>query len=432
MTQIITEQKLGQKLSPEKLQTVRGTKDLYGQEIALFNRIVGVARNAAVCYGFNELATPIFEFSEIYERNLGETSDIISKEVYKFPDRGNNFLTLRPEFTAGIVRAFIANGDLQQVLPQKFFSSGPLFRYDRPQKGRQRQFHQINFEVIGAEHFLSDVELLMLSKDILEQLGIFDKTILQINSLGCEISKNNYQNSLIEYFTKYQNDLSEDSKIRLEKNPLRILDSKDIKDIELIKNAPQISDFYEADAKKRFENILQSLDNLDIKYQVNSRLVRGLDYYTSTVFEFVTNDLGAQNTVLAGGRYDKLISKMGGNETPAIGFAAGIERLMLLQNQSVNLVRPIVLIYVSDAEQQYVLGLANQLRKSAIQVEVLFGANMKKQMKRAGQVNAKLVIIVGDQEIKNQQLTVKNFDEGSETKIVVDSIVSYLKAHDLS
>ncbi len=420
-------------ISKEKLQPVRGTKDLYGSEISAFNHIVQIANKTASLYGFNEISTPIFEFSEIYERNLGEASDIISKEVYKFPDRGDNFLTLRPEFTAGVVRAFISNGDLGQNLPQKLFSFGPIFRYDRPQKGRQRQFHQINFEAIGQNHFLSDVEMIALAAHILKELGILEKTQLHINSLGSQLTKINYQDALSKYFSQYQQDLSFDSQNRLQKNPLRILDSKDDKDIEIAKNAPQISDFYEESAKDNFENILKSLDDLGIDYQVNQRLVRGLDYYTGTVFEFITladgsdKSLGAQNTVLAGGRYDDLIAKMGGKDLPAIGCAAGIERLMLLANLETKNPRPIFIIYVSENEENEAFKLALELRNSDIYAEIIFGGNMKKQMKKATSLNAKFVVIIGEEEVKTKEFTVKNFDLGTAEKVATNKIIEYLK-----
>ena len=431
---------MNNQINKTKLQPVRGTKDLYGQEILTLNHIISDARKIASLYGFSEIATPIFEFSEIYERNLGEASDIITKEVYKFPDRGNNFLTLRPEFTAGVVRAFISNGDLGQNLPQKLFSCGPVFRYDRPQKGRQRQFHQINFENIGQNHFLNDVEMIFLATSILKGLEVLEKTELHINSLGCEQTKLNYQNALQQYFGKYQNDLSADSQNRLIKNPLRILDSKDNKDIELVKNAPKISDFYEDEARQNFANILQSLDNLGVKYQVNQRLVRGLDYYSSTVFEFITNanssdddkSLGVQNAVLAGGRYDDLIAKMGGNDLPAIGFAAGIERLALLSNFTNQNKRPVFIIYVSENEQKEALKLALKLREEGIYVEIIFGGNMKKQMKKATGSNAKFVIIIGEEELKTGQLTIKDFDLGSEEKIMTENVIKYLQSNKLN
>lgn len=302
-----------------------------------------------------------------------------------------------------------------------------FFRYDRPQKGRQRQFNQFNFEIIGQDSFLSDVESIVLAIEILEKLNILSKTTLQINSLGCFETKNKYQNALKEYFTKYKNELSEDSRYRLAKNPLRILDSKDENDIKIVKDAPQINNFYSSQAKERFENILKSLDNFGASYQVNSRLVRGLDYYTSTVFEFTTNELGAQNTVLAGGRYDDLISKMGGQNLPAIGFAGGIERLMLLSDLKTRNLRPVFIIYVSKNEQEEAFQLANRLRKSNIYAQIIFDANMKKQMKKATLANSKFVIIIGDEELKSGQFTVKDFDAGSETKIAADQITKYFQ-----
>jgi histidyl-tRNA synthetase len=414
-------------MADQKLQLVRGTKDLYGEDINKFNHITNLARKIGAVYGFKELATPIFEFSDVFERNLGESSDIIAKEVYKFPDRGDNFLTLRPEFTAGIIRAFITNGDLQQNLPQKFFSYGPVFRYDRPQKGRQRQFHQINFEVIAAENVFSDVELIFMAVAILDRLQILDKTTLQINSLGSELTKQNYHQELFAYFSDHKNNLSLDSKNRLKKNPLRILDSKDEQDIKIAAKAPLINNFYQDDAKERLEQTKQMLDNLGINYQINPRLVRGLDYYTGLVFEFVTNELGSQNTVLAGGRYDDLISKMGGPNLPAIGFAAGIERLMLLGSSSDNSSQPISIIYVEQNQQIAAFKLAESLRRAGLYAEIFYEANIKKQMKKAGQYNSKYAVIIGEDEIKNNFFTIKNFASGKEEKIANDMIINYFK-----
>ncbi|MFT6077243.1 MAG: histidyl-tRNA synthetase [Myxococcota bacterium] len=416
------------KISKEKLQPVRGTKDLYGQEILSFNHIVETARNISKTYGFNELSTPIFEFSEIYERNLGETSDIISKEVYKFPDRGDNSLTLRPEFTAGVIRSLISNGELSQNIPQKLFSYGPVFRYDRPQKGRQRQFHQINFESIGQNHFLSDAEVIILAANILKDLKIFRKTELQVNTLGSENTKKIYQAALVEYFSRYENDLSNDSKTRLQKNPLRILDSKDAKDIEISRSAPLLQSFITVEEGDAFSKSMSCLTNMGINYQINPRLVRGLDYYTSTVFEFVTNDLGAQNTVLAGGRYDNLVSQMGGPNLPAVGFAAGIERLMLLLEPKNKAERPVFVVYVTQKEEVEASRLIFNLRDVGIYAQMIFGGNVKKQMKKAAEANAKYVIILGEEEVKNRELTVKNFDTGNEEKVQNHKIKKYLKS----
>jgi histidyl-tRNA synthetase len=414
-------------MSNHKLQPVRGTKDLFGGEISLFNHIVSIAKNKSEAFGFEELQTPIFEFSEVFERNLGEASDIIAKEVYKFPDRSDNFLTLRPEFTAGIVRAFISNGELQQILPRKLFSYGPIFRYDRPQKGRQRQFHQINFEVFGEENLFCDVEAILLSASILKALGVLEKTTLEINSLGCAQTKINYETALTQYFTKFQNDLSDDSKIRLIKNPLRILDSKELQDIELLSDAPKIEKFFSDEAKSRFDSILNLLNRFGVKHQVNQRLVRGLDYYTSTVFEFTTAHEGAQNTVLAGGRYDDLVEKMSGKKTPAIGFAAGIERLMLLAKIESQKTRAIAVNYISENEKVYAFEIVQKLRNKGFITEFTFDGNFKKQMKRASQNNSRFVIIIGEDEMKNGEVSVKDFDNSTEQKVKQELLIHYLE-----
>ncbi|MBM5782227.1 MAG: histidine--tRNA ligase [Pelagibacterales bacterium] len=414
-------------MSNHKLQPVRGTKDLFGDEIKIFNHIVATAKKRSESFGFSELQTPIFEFSEVFERNLGEASDIVSKEVYKFPDRGDNFLTLRPEFTAAIVRSFCSNGELQQVLPQKFFSYGPIFRYDRPQKGRQRQFHQINFEIFGEDNVFCDVEAILLASTILKDLGVLGNTTLEINSLGDIQTKIKYEAALTEYFTKFKNDLSNDSKIRLEKNPLRILDSKDQQDIDLLAEAPSIYDFFSENSKKHFDQILNLLNKFDVKYRVNNRLVRGLDYYTSTVFEFVMAFEGAQNTVLAGGRYNSLVEKMSGKQVPAIGFAAGIERLMLLINTSLEKSRPIQVNYISENEKLYAFEIVNKLRNSGLIVDFVLDGNFKKQMKRASQNNSRFVVIIGESEMKNGEVMVKDFDNAKEQKVKSELLLHYLE-----
>ena len=413
-------------MSNHKLQPVRGTKDLFGDDVKAFNAIVEVASRRANSYGFNELQTPIFEFSEVFERNLGEASDIVSKEVYKFPDRGDNFLTLRPEFTAGVVRAFLSNGELQQILPQKFFSYGPIFRYDRPQKGRQRQFHQVNFEMFGEENFYADVEMILLAASILKDLGVLEKTTLEINSLGCLETKARYEVALTEYFTKHAAKLSADSKIRLEKNPLRILDSKDSQDIELCEEAPLIQQFFSDEAKNRFAKILEALEKFGVSAKVNPRLVRGLDYYTSTVFEFIMPVDGAQNTVLAGGRYDELVEKMGGKKVPAIGFAAGVERLMLLAKIAPKKSLITTVIYVADEQKSSAFELVQRLRNQGFTAEFVFDGNFKKQMKKANQNNSRFVLILGEDEIKNGEVTVKDFINSSEQKVKRELVLAYL------
>jgi len=413
-------------MSDNKLQPVRGTKDLFGADIKSFNQIITCARRLSEFFNFEELQTPIFEFSEIFERNLGETSDIISKEVYKFLDRSQNFLTLRPEFTAGIVRALISNGELSQILPRKFFSFGPIFRYDRPQKGRQRQFHQINFEIFGEESLFADVEAILLASSILKDLGILNQVNLEINSLGCAQTKLQYEQALQEYFMRFKNDLSSDSKMRLEKNPLRILDSKDSADIEILSDSPLISDFYSPQAQERFLEISELLKKFSVKFSLNPRLVRGLDYYTSTVFEFSMNHEGAQNAVLAGGRYDDLVEKMSGKQVKAIGFAGGVERLMILSKNNILQHRPITIIYISQNEKIIAFETANKLRNSGFIVDFIADGNFKKQLKKASQNNSQFVVIIGEEEVKNSEVMVKDFDNAKEQKVKQELLIHYL------
>ncbi len=314
------------------LKPVRGTHDLLGEDAWRHRHVVEAFRDFAGRYGFSELATPIFEFTEVFQRTLGETSDVVQKEMYTFEDRGGERVTLRPEFTAGIARAFISGGMAQNV-PCKFFSHGPVFRYERPQKGRLRQFHQINLEVLGVPENQADVEVIALASDLLADLGIGDKTTLELNTLGDSESRGAYRKVLVDYFSAHKGDLSDDSKARLERNPLRILDSKDAGDRDLIERAPRMADYLNSVSADFFAGVREGLDRIGITYAVNDRLVRGLDYYTHTAFEFTTTFLGAQGAVIAGGRYDGLIEQMGGKSTPGIGWAGGIERLgMLLED----------------------------------------------------------------------------------------------------
>lgn len=394
-------------------QNVRGTQDFFGKSMEKFNFIVDIFKKNVKSFNFHEINTPILEFSNLFERSVGDDSDIIMKELYKFEDRGGNMLALRPEFTAGIVRSFASNGELNQNLPQKLFCAGPVFRYDRPQKGRYRQFNQLNCEYFGNAEYLADVELLCLGYKILQDLGLKNIT-LEINSLGSNDCKKRYEKALKEYFEKFKDKLSEDSKIRLEKNPLRILDSKDEGDRELLKNIPTIDQFYTEEEKEFYSNILKSLDKFGIKYFSNNLLVRGLDYYTSTVFEFTTTDLGAQSTVLAGGRYDSLVEEIGGVSVPAVGFGSGLERLMLLINE--NLLKKeelIAIIPVSENENEFCLDLSNKLRNQGKRVEFLYSGKFKKKMEKINKIEADFAIIVGEDEVKSNKLKIKNLKDGS-------------------
>lgn len=413
-----------------KLQPVRGTHDIMGDKARTFRFIQQTFQNIAARFGHQEISTPIFEFTEIFNRTLGETSDVVSKEMYTFEDRGGELLTLRPEYTAGIARAFISNG-LQQSLPCKFFGYGPMFRYERPQKGRMRQFHQIDVEILGVPEPQADIEVLAIAATLLTELNLIDHVTLELNSLGDQESRNTYRDALVAYFTDHKDALSEDSLARLEKNPMRILDSKDDGDRKLVENAPRISDYYNDATRVFFDDVLAGMDALGLKYVINERLVRGLDYYSHTAFEFVTTQLGAQGTVLAGGRYDGLIEKMGGPATAGIGWAAGMERLAELV--SPDLVpddpRPIALVPVGAECQKQAMTLAQQLRTEGFTVDMSYRGNMGKRMKRANKANAIAAVLIGEDELSRGVVTVKNLDEGSQTEIALERLMDHLSQY---
>ncbi len=412
-----------------KLQSVRGTKDLYFEEALRFERIIGIAGALANRYDFTPYSTPIFEFTDVFKRTLGDFSDIVSKEMYNFEDRNGESLTLRPEFTAGIVRSVISNG-LQQNFPLKLFSYGPVFRYERPQKARQRQFNQINFEHIGLRAPSVDAELISLAARLLDYLEVIEEVKLEINSLGDNATRLKYQDKLVKYLLKYENDLSDDSKTRLKKNPLRILDSKNEKDQEILADAPLISESYSSETGNYFDSVLALLDELNIHYEINERLVRGLDYYCDTCFEFTTTKLGAQGTVLAGGRYDGLFKIMGGPDTPAIGFAGGIERLSSLientdeeQNYGDN---KIAVLNVSDEFKSFALQIAEWLRSELFRVSFYHDGNLAKKMKRANKDNIDIVIMIGEDEALNGKFKMKNMKTSEEEIISQDNLIEYL------
>ena len=323
-----------------KLQPVRGTHDLLPDQALAFRRVVDAARMVAGRYGYREMATPIFEFSEVFKRTLGDTSDIVTKEMYTFTDRSGAEVTLRPEGTAGVARAVISGG-LAQHMPLKYFYAGPMFRYERPQKGRLRQFHQIGVELLGVAEPIGDVEIIALGAAILDELGVAERTTLELNTLGNTESREAYRGVLVDYFEARRDELSEDSLSRLTRNPLRILDSKDPGDRAVVAEAPLLGDSLDALSADFSASVQAGLDRLGIVYDLNPRLVRGLDYYCHTAFEFTTDSLGAQGAVIAGGRYDGLVGQMGGPETPGIGWAGGIERLSMLAGEPPPPPRPI-------------------------------------------------------------------------------------------
>ncbi len=382
----------------KKLQAIRGTVDLCGEEYRLHQAIRQVASDIGQLYGFEGCATPVFESTDVYKRTLGESSDVVNKEMYSFESKGGDSLTLRPEFTAGVARAFISNG-WQQNLPMKLFSAGPLFRYERPQKGRQRQFHQINFEWLGAADPSADVQLIALASQILGALKITHYT-LELNSLGDEESRQNYRAALVEYLADYQGQLSEDSQNRLQVNPLRILDSKDEGDRKIIADAPKTVDYLSDNSQQILQSVTDGLDALGIAYHVNPKIVRGLDYYNDVVFEFVSDDerIGAQSTILAGGRYDRLIGQMGGGDTPAAGFAAGVERLALIAGIVPQKAGAAFILPDDDSQNQAALALAQRLRAQGQAVELLAGGNFNKRMKKANNRGADAIIILREDE----------------------------------
>ena len=413
----------------QKLQNVRGTRDILGPDMLLHNSVLKCAKDFATLYCYEEIFTPIFEYTNVFHRTLGESSDIVSKETYTFTDRDKSLLTLRPEFTAGIVRAIVSNGMLQS-LPLKLFSHGPVFRHERPQRCRYRQFNQINFEFFGPNNPNADVEVICLANDILNKLGLAHLINLEINTIGDIESRRNYSEILSIYLNKHKNSLSAESLARLDKNPLRILDSKNEIDKEILKDAPSIKNYLSNDSALYYEKFIKKLDSLQLKYTHNDKLVRGLDYYTHTVFEFTTSNLGSQGTVLAGGRYNGLVELMSGINIPGIGFAAGIERLveMMKINQfdKLDIKKRIDLIPIGEIAEQKAQHIAKILRNNNIATYLLYDANLKKRMQFANKNNAIAAIIFGENEINNQSYQVKNMKTGEQTIINEDKLVNFL------
>ena len=403
---------------------MRGTHDILPDEFPRFDNVVATAREVAALYGFREMATPIFEVTEVFARTSGETSDIVSKQMYSFEDKGGDALTLRPEYTAGICRAFITHG-LQQQTPFKIFAHGPMFRYERPQKGRYRQFHQIDIEVIGAPEPACDVEVICVGADILDRLGVLDKCVLEINSLGDPESRAVHRKVLVDYFSAHRARLSEDSLGRLEKNPLRIFDSKDEGDRSLLGEAPLLSEYLTPAARDFFSAVQQGLQDSGVAFNVNPHLVRGLDYYTHTAFEFLTSELGAQSAVLAGGRYDGLIEQLGGTPTPGIGWAAGIERLAMLAEFAEAADYPVAIVPLGPAAERRALTLARQLRAAGIVTDLAYRGNLKRRMQRAGKIGAAYAVLIGDNELTRNRATVKDMASGEQEEVSLNDLVDY-------
>jgi histidyl-tRNA synthetase len=410
------------------LQPVRGTRDLLGEDVRRFRHITQSATKISKLYGFQEIETPLIEPSAVFMRTLGDTSDIVSKQMYVFQDRGGDEVVLRPEGTAGVARAFISEG-LGQHLPLKLFYSGPMFRYERPQKGRYRQFYQFGVELLGVEAVQADIEVIACAWQILRALQLDPQTKVQINTIGDQESRNNYRTALVEYLRGHVNELSEDSKTRLEKNPLRILDSKDEGDRKVLKNAPLFENFLNETSKKFFADLQNGLRALEIPFVIDPLLVRGLDYYCHTVFEITTESLGAQNAVIAGGRYDGLIKSMGGPHTPGVGWAAGLDRLAMMLTQIPAEQSPIAIVPMGDLAEQKALKLAQELRERGLTVDLGYSGNMQKRMKRADKVGARVALIIGDNEIAKNVVVAKDLKLGEQKEIpwgqIYESLASY-------
>ncbi len=375
----------------ETPKRIRGTQDIFGDEQRRFAHVLDTFERVRRLYCFQRLEIPIFEATGVFARSMGETSDVVSKEMYTFEDRGGDSLTLRPEFTAGIARAYITEG-WQQYAPLKLATSGPTFRYERPQKGRFRQFHQIDAEIIGAAEPAADVELLVLADQLLHELGIAEGVTLQLNTLGDAETRDAWRTALVAHFEAHRGELSEDSQVRLDKNPMRILDSKDPRDRPIADSAPDIDAYLTEEAAAFFKAVTDGLDAAGVKWTRNSRLVRGLDYYRHTAFEFVTDRLGAQGTVLAGGRYDGLIGSLGGPETPGVGWAAGVERLAMLIDEPVA-ERPDVIIAVED-DRAFADGVRSlkRLRENGFSAEMIATGSPRKRFDKAAKVGAKVLV----------------------------------------
>ncbi len=409
----------------DALQPVRGTRDLLGEEQRRHAHVVEPARRVAGLYGFDEWATPIFEDTRVFSRTLGETSDVVTKEMYSFSDRGGDGLTLRPEGTAAICRALVSNG-LTQSLPQKVFYAGPMFRYERPQKGRYRQFHQIGAELIGAAEPLADAETIALGRDVLAALGVADATVLELNTLGDVESRQAWRAALVEYFHEVREQLSEESRSRLQRNPLRILDSKSAADRALVAAAPTIEGYLTPAARGFWDALRRALASFGVAFRENPRIVRGLDYYSHTAFEFTTDRLGAQGTVLAGGRYDGLVAEMGGPETPAVGWAGGIERLCLLLAGAPSTPPPVAVVPVGEAAQEAAIGLLPSLRAAGLRAEPAYRGNLKRRLERAHRIGASHAILLGEDELARGAAQLKDLARGTQSEVALDRVVAHL------
>lgn len=409
------------------LQPVRGTHDLLPAEERRHRHVGDVARALSGRFGFQPIETPIFEFTTVFTRGIGEATDIVAKEMYSFVDRSGDSITLRPENTAAVARALVSNG-LTQSLPQKFFYHGAMFRHERPQKGRQRQFHQIGVEYLGSALPIADVEVIACGVEILEALGVMDGTVLELNTLGDTESRLAYRAALVEYFSGLRDQLSEDSQRRLDANPLRILDSKDAGDQALVEGAPLFEGYLNPLSQDFFGAVKAGLDALGIAYQVTPRLVRGIDYYCHTAFEFVSNRLGAQATVMAGGRYDGLVRDLGGPDTPGVGWASGVERIVLLASEPPAGPRPVAVFPLEPAAEGEALRVCRDLRAGGFIAELVPTGKLPKRLARAEKLNAAAAVLIGGDELAKGMLTLRDLDAREQSEVPRGHIVAAVAA----
>jgi len=409
------------------IQPIRGTQSLVGEDADRLAAVVAAFDRVRRLFGFKRVEVPTIEQTSVFARSIGETTDVVSKEMYSFEDRGGESITLRPEFTAGICRAYLSEG-WQQYAPLKVATHGSAFRYERPQKGRFREFHQLDAEIIGAAEPQADVEILSLGYQLLQELRIADGVTLELNTLGDPETREAWRTALVDYFRSHKANLSEDSVARLERNPLRILDSKDERDRKICVDAPNVDAYLTGEASDFFAAVTAGIDAAGVPWKRNGRLVRGLDYYRHTAFEFVTDRLGAQGTVIAGGRYDGLIEALGGPYTPAVGWAAGIERLAMMIDTPKTDRPEVVIVPLGDraeAEAQRVLA---GLRREGVAADMAYRGNMKKRMSKAGDSGAAYALIIGDDELDRGEAQLKNLETGEQRAVSLDLLAQALSA----
>ena len=403
------------------VQPVRGTQSLLGEDADRLSAVVAAFDRVRRLYGFRRVEVPTIEQTQVFARSIGETTDVVSKEMYSFEDRGGESITLRPEFTAGICRAYLSEG-WQQFAPLKLATHGSAFRYERPQKGRFREFHQLDAEIIGAAEPQADVELLSLGYQLLTELGIADGVTLELNTLGDPDTREAWRTSLVDYFEGHKANLSEDSRARLQRNPLRILDSKDPKDRDICAGAPSVDEHLTDEASDFFGAVTAGIDAAGVPWKRNARLVRGLDYYRHTAFEFVTDRLGAQGTLIAGGRYDGLVEALGGPHTPAVGWAAGIERLAMMIDAPPRDRPSVVIVPLGERAEAEAGRVLAGLRREGVAADMGYRGSMKKRLSRANDAGAAYALIIGDDELDRGEAQLKDLTTGEQRSVSLDRI----------